>query len=137
MHLICFQGLFWSEEMNLEKLTKTIGKKYQETDENGNYIGCFEPMYMLYPDIPRFQFLQNVDYFSHSLEKIKETLKEIRKEEIKEGDIIVFKMPRKVLHIAVYIGNGKIIQTFKNSSMQINKVNLDSKRIIGVYRWDF
>lgn len=121
--------------MNIQELIKQVGKPYQELDENGNYLGCFEPVYFLHPNSPRFKLPQNrSNYFRFAFLKITKLTKQIAKEKIQIGDIVVLEYPNKVLHIGVYLGDYKIIQTFKNSSLSINKIDLNNNRIIGIYR---
>ena len=44
------------------------------------------------------------------------------------------KIPMETFHIGIYIGESRMLQTFHNSSLQINKVDFENKRIIGYYR---
>jgi|GEM_PF-1329251 len=121
--------------MSIEELKTLVGRPYTEFDKAGNYFGCFEPLYFLYPEAPRFKLPENKeDFYDFALNRIQETLEQIDCNEISEGDVIVFKHPFNVLHIGIYLGDFKIIQVFKNSTMTINKIDLDNKRIVGVFR---
>lgn len=120
----------------LEELVKLVGKPYKALDENGYYFGCFEPVYFLHPKLSRFKLPKDKgNYFDFALLKIKFFTSEVNVQDVQNGDLIVFEYPSKILHLGVYLGNFKMIQTFKNSTMTINKVDFENKRIIGVYRF--
>lgn len=119
----------------LDKFRKHIGSKYKKIDEKGNYFGCFEPAYYIFPNLPRYKLPEdNSSNFDFSLEKLETIAKKIIKENLNHGDIIAFKLPRNVFHIGVYIGDGKMVQTFAQNSMHISRINFDNHRIIGFYR---
>lgn len=121
--------------MDLLDLISLVGMPYKEFDENGYYLGCFEPIYLLHPECKKFFLPKNSSkYFYFAYKNIKENCLAISKNQIKSGDIIVFKFPGNILHVGVYLGNNKFIHTFKNSSLTINKIDFENKRIIGIYR---
>ncbi len=121
--------------MDIKDLITLVGSPYKNFDENGNYLGCFEPIYLLHPQIMRCKLpIDSSLNFDFAYKKIKENCISIQKNEILSGDIIVLKLPNNVLHVGVYLGNNKFIHTFKNSSLTINKIDLEHKRIIGIYR---
>jgi hypothetical protein len=120
----------------MNELVKLVGKPYQEFDEDGNYIGCFEPMYFLYPHLPKFRLPENKEiFFNFALGKIEENFNKIPLNEICAGDIVVFRQPNNILHLGVYLGSFRLIHTYKKLKMMINKIDLNNKRIIGGYRF--
>lgn len=121
--------------MELENLITLVGKAYTAFDENQNYIGCLEPVYLLHNELPRFKLPQEpekcLDFAIHELRKYSTP---IERNQILAGDIITFKYPNELFHLGVYLGNNTFIHTFKDSALTINKIDLESKRVIGIYR---
>lgn len=123
--------------MMINALKKKVGKEYEKFDAVGNYFGCFEPLYICYPMLPKYKLPKDFSkQFEFSLQKLEEAGKQIKKEELKECDVIVFRLPRDIFHIGIYAGNGKMFQTFAHGSLQISRVDFDNHRIVGFYRID-
>lgn len=115
-------------------LEKYLGTPYQREDEQGNYLGCLLPMYVLYPDVPRFP-LPEKEPMKFFYEEFKKYFKPINKRDIKKYDIIMARLPSGILHIAVYNGNNKVIQTSRGIPLTQNNADLQDKRIIGVFKY--
>lgn len=110
---------------NFNNLLSLVGTPYKMFDENGHYLGCFMPVYELYPEKPRYKLRSNDDdkNFWYGIAKIKKHCEEITPEELKEGDIIATRF-RDELHVAVYYQDGKIIHVFKDHALQIGRLKM-------------
>ena len=109
----------------MQHLLSLVGTPYQMFDENGYYLGCFRPVYELYPGKPRYKLRSNNDdkNFWYGIAKIRKHCAEITQEELQEGDIIATRF-RDELHIAVYYQDGKIIHVFKDHTLQLGRLKM-------------
>lgn len=109
----------------VEDLLKEVGTPYKMFDDEGYYLGCFMPVFYLYPDKPRYKMRSKDDdkNYWYGLAKIKEHCTEIKPEELQKGDIIVTRF-KDELHVAIYYEFGKIIHIFKDHSLQIGRLKL-------------
>lgn len=110
---------------NIEELLKQVGKPFTAFNEDGTVQGCMYPIQFLYPDKPRYkldkeQLLKNFDF---AIEQFKYNCSEISPEDLTSGDIILTKIKDEV-HTAIYYQNGKIIQVFKNLTLQIGRLKM-------------
>ena len=123
MHINSKNGGFMEEKM--QKLLDKIGHPFQLLNEDGTYQGCFYPIQVLYPQIPRYNLCsEDVEQnYNYGIEKIKEHCYEISPAELKAGDIIATKY-NKALHVAIYFEYGKVIHVFKEHSLQIGRLKL-------------
>jgi len=121
----------------IDNLIKKVGTKYQMFFEDGNYLGCFFPVYEVFPNLPKFPLpdmdLQNPKNFEYGVTKILEYANEISENDLKIGDIICTKY-REELHVALYIGKGKFIHVFRDHSLQINNLSFFRKDRIRFFR---
>lgn len=109
----------------IELLKGKIGKPYQMFDVDKNYCGCFYPIYEIYPHLPHFPLpnADPADNWDYGMEKILENAYEINEEYLLPGDVIVTKFNNE-LHVALYIGDNRIIHVFRNHTLQISRVKL-------------
>lgn len=121
--------------MNIEELKNLVGKKYQLVDSFGNFISCLEPMYLLYPALPKYKKKEGKSCFEFALVELKKNLKEISEKEIKAGDIIVFYKFQRTLHIAIYLGEGKAIHADISGKYEIIRIKNYKALIKGVFRY--
>lgn len=109
----------------IEELLEQIGRPYEMYNEDGTYQGCFYPVQVLYPYLPKFK-MPNADIeeaCEFALEKLKENCIEIHNSDLKMGDIITTNF-KDILHIAIYLEFGKIIHVFKNHTLQIGRLKM-------------
>lgn len=109
----------------VEDLLKEVGRPYKMFDDEGFYLGCFYPVFFLYPDKPRYKMRSNDDdkNFWYGIAKIKEHCIEIQPDELQKGDIIATRF-KDELHVAVYYEFGKIIHVFKDHTLQIGRLKM-------------
>ena len=109
----------------IEKLLSFVGRPYEKTNNDGTYQGCFYPVQFLYPQLPKFR-MPDTDIKSacdFASKKIEEICQNISPSELKEGDIIKTNF-KDVLHVAIYLGFGKIIHVFENNTLQIGRLKM-------------
>ena len=109
----------------IKHLLSLIGTPYKMFDDKGFYLGCFMPIYEIYPDKPRYKLRSNNDdkNFWYGIAKIKKHCTEIKPEELQKGDIIATRF-KDELHVAVYYEYGKIIHVFKDHTLQLGRLKL-------------
>lgn len=144
-----FQNEWWLDQVKfmnsiagkIEKLIEKVGTPYQMFFDDGTYLGCFFPIYELYPDLPKFNLPYvdplNPQNFEYGISKISENADEIKEEELQIGDVICTKY-REELHTALYIGKNKFIHVFRDHSLQINNLSFfrkDRIRFFRVKKW--
>lgn len=89
-------------------ISTIIGKPYRDFDEAGNYIGCFEPLYDIYANLPKFQLPEvEASYFAYPIFHISENFKQVKTP--KEFDLIVFRFPGNILHVGIFLEGGKFL----------------------------
>ena len=120
----------------VNELKSLVGKKYQNFDNEGNFISCLEPMYLLYPELPRFKQVKTKDCFEFALARIQENLKEISEKDIQPLDIVVFHKFQRTLHIGIYIGNNNIIHCAIGKTYEIIRLSTHKELIKGYYRFE-
>ena len=55
-------------------LKSLVGLPYQDSDAEGNYIGCFAPLYFLWNDLPRYPLPEcQSDYFHEAFSRLCES----------------------------------------------------------------
>ena len=108
----------------IQELLKHIGEPYQMYFDDGMYQGCFRPIYFLYPDYPHYplKFDSNKRNYVYGIRCILNHCKEIDKSELIMGDIIATEF-RGELHVAIWYEFGKVIEVFKEHTLQIGRVN--------------
>lgn len=111
--------------MNLEILEKNIGRSYSEIE-----MGCLSPMYLLHPNLPKFEFINDEVYFIPIIEKHCEI---VDSSNIEEGDLVMIKI-RNDFHFGVFKTPNLIYHCTKNSRMRLSKIKIYEKYIQKVYR---
>jgi len=121
----------------INELKKEIGRPYQMFWENTEnlYQGCFYPIYKVFQNIPLFPLptADPADNWDYGIDLIQKHCTEITKEEIQAGDMLVTKF-RKELHVALYIGEQRIIHVFREHTLRISKVDYFDKHLVKWYR---
>lgn len=109
---------------NIEELLKQVGKPYQMLDKNGKYLGCFFPMYFLYPNIPKYTLTKAEDaLYENCIDEFYKYCTEIEKEELKKGDLLAINF-KNILHVAIYYEFGKIIHIFNGRTLEIARLKM-------------
>lgn len=123
--------------MTPEELLRYIGKEYRKLDENGKAYGCMMPVYMMHPDIPRYDWPEEGNGFADSvLALLKKHGHQVTQAEMKTGDVVAFRMPFGFLHIGVYMGDDWIIHCMTGETMERCRLSFASRRMEGVFRWE-
>ena len=118
----------------INKLINLVGQPCSQYDKDKNVMACFEPIYLIYPHLPRYPLPKVKNLYKYALTKLKENLAEIKREDIKTGDIIVFKDVFRSLHIAIYIDKGLILHCGINYRFEIVKLLRHEANIYGIFR---
>ena len=108
-----------------EKLLSMVGTPYRMFDDNGNYEGCFLPIYTLYPQGKHYKLPSENPQknYLYGMAKIRRQAHEITREELHKGDIIAC-MYNDELHVAIYWEYGKIIHVFRKHELFISKIDM-------------
>jgi hypothetical protein len=122
--------------MKPEDLLKYIGTEYRKLDDSGKALGCMMPVYMLYPEIPRYDWPKEDKQFA---EKVLELLKKhghsVKQEEMIPGDVVAFRMPFGFLHIGIYLGDDWIVHCMAGNGLERCRFSFICRRLEGVFRW--
>lgn len=122
--------------MKPEELLKYVGEPYQKLDANGKALGCMMPVYMLYPDIPRYDWPKEDKQFADKvLALLKRHGNPVKIEEIKSGDVVAIRAFFNFLHIAVYVGNDIVVHCSPDNNMESFRLSLVRRNVKGVFRW--
>ena len=123
--------------MSPEELLKFIGVEYRKLDENGKALGCMMPVYMLYPEIPRYDWPKEDKAFADAvLRLLKKHGHQIAKADIQPGDVVAFRMPFGFLHIGVYMGDDWIVHCMTGETLERCRFGYICRRLEGVFRWE-
>lgn len=119
----------------INELKKQVGKKYEMFFPDKTYMGCFFPVYFINPELPRFPLptADPADNWDYGIDLIQKHCTEITKNEIQPGDMLVTRF-RKELHVALYIGNHRIIHVFREHSLQISRVDFFKEKTVKWFR---
>ena len=121
----------------IQELLTHIGRPYQSFFDDKTYLGCFYPLYFLYPFLPKFKLpsKDKSEYFMYSFNKINSSdmFEAISENELQQGDIIVTSY-KKQLHIGIYYEFGKMIHTLNNVPLEITRVQNYKSRFMRYYR---
>ena len=122
--------------MDIATLKTLVGEPYCECDEDGNYIGCFAPLYFLYNDLPRYPLPElESDYFSTALDGLLSGFSLVEGDlynVLKPLSVIVFRLPMGVLHVGVYLGNNQILHVERGKRVEITRLSRLSHRVFAV-----
>lgn len=119
--------------MTIDELINEITKcrPYKKYDKNGLAQGCMLPIYLLYPDLPRFDWPDG-DLTQFMETKFNKYAQKIPRADICSGDLILIKIFQGLLHPAVYLGEDRIIHCLDETGLQIMRFSW--VRVQGVYR---
>ncbi len=107
--------------MNLNILYKHIGT----TDEK---LDCLYPIYLLYPQIPRYEIIYDEEYF---MPLVKKHFAGTKKPE--PGDLLIFKMLNNY-HFGIYAGEGKFFHCCKKHKLRVSRLGGYGRFLRGCYR---
>lgn len=122
--------------MTIDELINCVGMPYEQIDSNGKAFGCMMPVYLLYPEIPHYDWPPDNEFSKYVLDLLKKHGRQIIPEEIKPGDVVAFRMPFDYLHVSVYIGNDQVIHCTTDETMEMFRMSSIKKRITGIFRWE-
>ncbi|MDR1169051.1 MAG: hypothetical protein LBK53_09235 [Heliobacteriaceae bacterium] len=111
--------------MDLSVLDENIGKPYSQIT-----MGCMQPVYLLKPDLPQYDFNLDINYF---LPLVKKHYEEIDINEIKSGDLLMIKV-REDYHFAIFKEPNLIYHCTKNSKLRLSRIELYRKYIVKAFR---
>ena len=108
----------------VKELLTHVGEPYQMFFDDGMYMGCFKPVYFLYPNYPHYplKFDSNKRNYVYGIKCIKNHCIEISKQELQQGDIIATEY-RGELHVGIFYEFGKLIEVYKDHTLQIGRLN--------------
>ena len=118
--------------MIAQDLIQCVGQPYKRVDDNGKALGCMAPVYLLYPNAPRFKWPPRYKLGEVMEQKFEKYATKIELKDIQPGDIVLIKLFEGLLHPAVYIGNDRIAHCLDSTGIQLSR--LSPVRIKGVYR---
>jgi hypothetical protein len=110
--------------MNLDVLQNKIGTIDEQLD-------CLYPVYLLYPEVPRYEIYHDIVYFKPIVEQY---CKQISQDELKNGDIVVLRFFNG-FHFTIYQEVDQIFHCCKTFKLRISNLNKYRKFIVGCYRW--
>lgn len=113
-----------SKKVDLKVLEEHIGDKYSE-----NSMGCLSPVYLLHPQLPKYDFINDKNYF---LPIVESYCREKSLEDINDGDLLVIKV-RDEYHFAIFKSPDLIFHCTQNSKLRQSKIDVYKKYIIKVY----
>ena len=126
-------------QKNLTKLK--IGEAYLPYDSKGHYIGCFAPLYVLFPDLP-LGFLGDCseDYFEYPFERLKGLFDAFlgADEPCRAGDVAVFcfvtKNKKKVLHVGVMLDKERFFHSKRGRLSEVARLRHYRAYLLGFLR---
>ena len=113
-----------SKDVDFSVLEKHIGDKYSE-----NSMGCLSPVYLLHPQLPKYDFINNKNYF---LPIVENHCKEKSLQNIEDGDLLMIKV-RNEYHFAIFKSPDLIFHCTENSKLRKSKINIYKKYVVKVY----
>jgi hypothetical protein len=108
----------------INELKKLVGTPYQMETPDGNYLGCFMPVYLLFPDAPRYVLPTDdpaVNY-AYGLSKILRECVKVERSDLQAGDIIACQFNNE-LHVGVMINKNEVIHVFRGHTLQIDRLS--------------
>lgn len=122
--------------MKPKELVNFIGAEYRKLDDNGKAYGCMMPVYMLYPDIPRYDWPTEGKGFVESvLVLLRKHGCSVAEADIQPGDVVAFRMPFGFLHIGVYVGDDWIVHCMTDDTLERCRFRQICRRLEGIFRW--
>ena len=105
----------------IQELLTHIGRPYQMfwDDTPPLYLGCFYPVYFLYPNYPKYPlvFDDHNQNYKYGIKCILKHCKQIDKSEVQQGDIIAT-FVRGELHVAIWYEYGRVIEVYRDHYLQ-------------------
>ncbi len=121
--------------MITDDLIKLIGMPYEQLDSGGKALGCMLPVYLMYPEIPRYDWPPQESFTEYFIGLLEKHGTRIPLEQMQSGDVIAIRALFNFLHVGVYIGNDEIVHCMAGESLEKCRLSLISRRIEGVFRW--
>ncbi|MEI8377721.1 MAG: hypothetical protein WCF95_04195 [bacterium] len=117
----------------MHKLQALVGRPYRDFDEAGNYIGCFEPLYEIYENLPKYPLPEvEAGYFAHAMYRILENFEQV---EIPESlDLIVFSFLGGILHFGIFLEAGKFLHVQRGSAFEIQRLSIYENKVLGYFK---
>jgi hypothetical protein len=112
---------------------KYIGTQFQEVDENGNYLGCLLPVYLLYPKAYRFKPTDNFSDLKYIYKNILDDGEKINYAS-NFGDVVIVKFFGH-FHFFVFIEPNKYVHISPNTRLCYTSIERMKNNIIGTYRY--
>jgi len=125
-------------ENKINDLKKQVGKPYVMFFPTGEYLGCFYPFYFVYENLSKYSYNEEEirQSWIYGIRDIEKNFYSITREEAELGDMLVIQTPNgHELHVAMYIGNNKIIHVDIGQSMRINRADIYRNRPNRWYRY--
>lgn len=117
-------------------LLQYIGNPYRKLDDNGKAFGCMMPVYMLYPEIPRYDWPEEGKTFAETvIQLLNKHGNPIKPDKMQPGDVVAFLMPFGFMHVGVYIGDDWIVHCMTGETMERCRLSFAARRLEGVWRW--
>ncbi|HSA06138.1 MAG TPA: NlpC/P60 family protein [Candidatus Gastranaerophilales bacterium] len=108
--------------MNISILCQNIGGYDEKLD-------CLYTVYLLYPEIPSYNLIQDENYFVPLINKY---FIEIQTPE--QGDLLLFKLFNG-FHFGIYAGDDKFFHCCKKHKLRLTNLSAYKKFLKGVYKW--
>ncbi len=122
--------------MEAKNLKTLETKAYQEKDEDGFYLGCFEPIYYLYEGLPHYTLEKASDGFDFPYSLLLQYFTPLGENQKPEyGDVVVIKIPPNILHCGVYLNNGEMIHVRKGHKHEIHKLKSFRQGVYSILRF--
>lgn len=85
-------------------------------------------MYLLYPEIPRYELIQDKEYFFPLIKKHFDGV-----DKLEMGELLLFKVFNGY-HFGVYAGNGEFFHCCRHHKLRISKLSGYKKFLLGIYK---
>lgn len=112
-------------------LKERIGQPYQMFWRSGEYQGCFLPVYIIYPDLPRYPLGSDPDNhkknFVYGMRLIQNHAKEISHEQVEAGDVLACEYNGE-LHVAIMLDKYELIHVFRGKTMMQHSLKFFGER---------
>mgnify|MGYP003588461950 CR=1 FL=1 len=110
--------------------------EYKRLDPDGKAYGCMMPIYLLYPDLPRYDWPEEGPGFIDAvLNLLKKHGHPVDLADIQPGDVVAFRMPFGFLHVGVYLGDDWIIHCVPDDTLERCRFSYICRRLEGIFRW--
>lgn len=118
-----------------EDVKNYIGLPFVQ-EKDGYAWGCLAPFYQIHPEFEHIKaYRYPVSEDANMLKHFKSHFKEVNLEDAVYGDVLVIKLPMNQWHLAVYLGDGKLMHCTLHIDTEITRLeNFSHGRIKGVFR---